>query len=210
MPTQTTVPPDPLRLYLIRHGETEWSRTGRHTGRTDIALTAHGEEQARALVPALAAIRFAHVFTSPLRRARQTCALAGLGATAEIAPELAEWDYGDYEGRTSTEIRLTRPGWTVYRDGCPGGEDPSDVSDRADRLIARLQDMSGNIALFTHGQFVCGFAVRWIGSPVSQGQHFMSGTASLSVLGYNPSHPDVRVIVQWNTCASLHAAMIEH
>jgi probable phosphoglycerate mutase len=192
---------DPLTLYLVRHGETEWSLSGRHTGRTDIALTAHGEDQARTLVPTLAAIRFAHVLTSPLRRARQTCDLAGLSASAEIVPDLAEWDYGEYEGRQSAEIRLTRPGWTVYGDGCPGGEDASQVSDRADRLIAKLQVLSGNVALFSHGQFGCSFAARWIGSPVTLGQHFMLGTASLSVLACNPAHPDVRVIVHWNTGA---------
>lgn len=202
MSSGTTVHPDPLRLYLIRHGETEWSLTGRHTGRTDIALTTNGEDQARTLIPTLAAIRFAHVFTSPLQRARQTCTLAGLDASAEIAPDLAEWDYGDYEGRCTSDIRMTRPGWTVYRDGCPGGEDASQVSDRADRLITKLAALSGSIALFSHGQFSCSFAARWIGSPVSQGQHFMFGTASLSVLGCNPSHPDIRVIVQWNTRVS--------
>jgi broad specificity phosphatase PhoE len=193
--------PDPLTLYIVRHGETEWSLSGRHTGRTDIALTAHGEEQARTLVPALAAIQFAHVFTSPLQRARQTCDLAGLGASAEIVPDLAEWDYGQYEGLQSADIRLTRPGWTVYGDGCPGGEDASQVSDRADRLIAKLQVLSGNVALFSHGQFACSFAARWIGSPVTLGQHFMLGTASLSVLGFNPSHRDIRVIAEWNTGA---------
>ncbi len=190
--------PDPLRLYLIRHGETEWALSGRHTGRTDIALTANGEVQARRLVPTLSTIRFTHVFTSPLQRARQTCSLAGLDASAEIEPDLAEWDYGEYEGRRSIDIRAARPGWTVYRDGCPGGEHAPQVSDRADRLIARLQALNGNIALFSHGQFSCSFAARWIGSPVIQGEHFMLGTAAMGVLGCNPSHPDIRVIEQWN------------
>ena len=199
MPLGVTLNPDPLTLYLIRHGETEWALSGRHTGRTDIPLTTHGEEQARTLVPTLAAIQFAHVFTSPLQRARQTCLLAGLGGSAEVETDLAEWDYGDYEGCCSTEIRAARPGWTVYRDGCPGGEGASQISDRADRLITRLQALGGTIALFSHGQFSCSFAARWIGSPVSQGQHFMLGTASMGVLGCNPSHPDIRVIEQWNT-----------
>ncbi len=190
---------DALRLYLIRHGETEWALSGRHTGRTDIALTPYGEDQARMLAPTLSLIRFAHVFTSPLKRARQTCSLAGLDALAEIEPDLAEWDYGDYEGRRSTDIRATRPGWTVYRDGCPGGENAGQVSTRADRLIARLQALSGAVALFSHGQFSCSFAARWIGSPVSQGQHFKLGTAGMGVLGCNRSHPDIRVIEQWNT-----------
>jgi probable phosphoglycerate mutase len=203
MPPVLEALPDPLTLYLVRHGETEWSLSGRHTGRTDIALTAHGEDEARTLAPALAAIRFAHVFTSPLQRARQTCDLAGLGASAEIVPDLAEWDYGQYEGWQSADIRLTRPGWTVYRDGCPGGEDASQVSNRADRLIAKLQVLSGNVALFSHGQFACSFAARWIGSPVTLGQHFMLGTASLSKLACNPDHPDIRVIVHWNTRAGV-------
>ena len=193
------MPRDPLTLYVIRHGETEWSLSGRHTGRTDIALTAEGENEARALAPTLAAIQFARVFTSPLQRARRTCTLAGLGASAEVTSDLREWDYGDYEGRCSEVIRATRPGWTVYRDGCPGGEGASDVSDRADRLIARLQTLGGNVALFSHGQFCCSFAARWIGSPVSQGQHLMLGTASMSMLGHNPNHPDIPVIVRWNT-----------
>lgn len=190
-------------MYLIRHGETEWALSGRHTGWTDVALTANGEGQARALAPMLSAIRFAHVLTSPLRRARQTCALAGLGALAEVEPDLREWDYGDYEGCRSADIRAVRPGWTVYRDGCPGGEDAAQVSDRTDRLIARMQALGGTIALFSHGQFSCSLAARWIGSSVSQGQHFMLGTASMGVLGCSPSHPDTRVIEQWNVRAGL-------
>jgi broad specificity phosphatase PhoE len=154
------------------------------------------------LAATLAPIRFEHVFTSPLQRARQTCALAGLGDAAEITPDLMEWDYGDYEGRQSGDIRMTRPGWTIYRDGCPGGENALQVSDRADRLIAKLQALHGTIALFSHGQFSCSLAARWIGLPVSQGQHLMLGTASVSVLGYDPSHRDVRVIIRWNTGAA--------
>lgn len=199
MPAEPKPHPEPLSLYLIRHGETEWSLSGRHTGRTDIALTAHGEDQARTLVSTLASIRFEHVFTSPLQRARETCTLAGLGASAELEPDLEEWDYGEYEGQLSGDIRRTRPGWTVYRDGCPGSEDASQVSARADRLIAKLRTLTGNIALFSHGQFSSSFAARWIGSPVSLGQHLMLGTASLSVLGCNPSHPDIPVIMHWNT-----------
>jgi broad specificity phosphatase PhoE len=201
MPVAYPSGPDPLVLYLIRHGETEWALCGRHTGRTDIALTENGEAEARLLAPALRAIRFAHVFTSPLQRARQTCLLAGLGPSAQIEPDLAEWDYGDYEGCRSTDIRAARPSWSVFRDGCPGGEDPAQVSDRADRLIARLQGLSGAIALFSHGQFSCSFAARWIGAPVGLGEHFMLSTASMAVLACNPSHLDVRVIERWNTSA---------
>jgi probable phosphoglycerate mutase len=192
----------PLRLYFVRHGETEWSLSGQHTGRTDLPLTTRGENQARCLEPMLRAISFAHVLTSPARRAQRTCELAGLGGSAEVEPDLAEWDYGDYEGRTSRDIRLDRPGWTVFRDGCPGGEAVAMVSVRADRLIARCAALSGNVALFSSGQFGCSLAVRWIGLPVVQALHLMLGTASVSVLAYNPAHPDLRVIAHWNHTAT--------
>ncbi len=186
------------QLYLVRHGETEWSRSGQHTGKTDIPLTAHGEGQARALAPWLRKIPFTAVLTSPRQRARSTCALAGLGGKAEIEPDLAEWDYGEYEGLRSDEIRERRPGWTVFRDGCPNGETPAAITDRADRLIARLVAMTGNVALFSHGHFGAVLAARWLGLPVIEGQHLLLGPASLSILGNNPSHPDVRVIALWN------------
>ena len=188
-------------LTLIRHGQTEWSLSGRHTGRTDIGLTGPGEDEARALAPLLAASRFDHVLTSPARRARRTCELSGLGASAQVEPDLAEWDYGAYEGRCSVDIRLERPDWNVYRDGCPGGEDAAQVSERADRLIGRLAALGGTIALFSHGQFGCSLGARWIGLPVSQGQHLLLSTASMSVLGFNPGHPDIRVIARWNEVA---------
>ncbi len=188
-------------LYLIRHGETEWSLSGRHTGRTDLALTAHGEDRARALRPVLAAISFARVFTSPLRRATRTCALAGLAASAETEPDLAEWDYGDYEGLRSSDIRAARPGWNAYRDGCPGGESVAQIAARADRLIDRLRALNGNVALFSHGQFGCSLAVRWIGLPVAAGQHLQLDPASIGVLAFNPSHPGLAVIARWNTSA---------
>ncbi len=186
------------QLYYVRHGETEWSRSGQHTGKTDIPLTAHGEGQARALAPWLRKIPFTAVLTSPRQRARSTCALAGLGGKAEIEPDLAEWDYGEYEGLRSDEIRERRPGWTVFRDGCPNGETPAAITDRADRLIARLVAMTGNVALFSHGHFGAVLAARWLGLPVIEGQHLLLGPASLSILGNNPSHPDVRVIALWN------------
>ena len=191
----------PLRLYLIRHGGTAWSLTGQHTGRTDVALTTRGEDQGRALEPLFRAIPFERVLTSPARRTQRTCALAGLGAVAEIEPDLAEWDYGDYEGRTTPDIRRDQPGWVVFRDGCPGGESVQAVTQRADRLIARCATLQGNVALFSSGQFACSLAVRWIGLPVLQAQHFMLGTASVSVLACNPAHPDLRVIAQWNHVA---------
>ena len=184
------------RVTLVRHGETEWSVNGRHTGRTDIALTACGEDEARALEPLLRGTRFGRVFTSPAARARRTCALAGL--EADVDPDLAEWDYGDYEGQRSREIGEARPGWSVYRDGCPGGESPMDVSTRADRLIARLRSYGGAVALFSHGQFGCGLAARWIGLSIGAAEHLQLGTAALSVLGFDPNHPDVPVIVRWN------------
>jgi probable phosphoglycerate mutase len=185
-------------LYLIRHGETAWSRSGRHTGTTDIALTAHGEDEARALKPVLQRVKFAHVLSSPRQRALRTCELTESGPIASIEPDLAEWDYGDYEGKTSSEIRATRRDWSVFRDGCPGGETTADIFRRADRLIARLVALEGKIALFSHGQFLMVLAARWIGLPVIEAQHFQLGTASLSVLGHNPSHPHMRVIALWN------------
>jgi broad specificity phosphatase PhoE len=187
-----------LRLYLIRHGETAWSLSGQHTGRTDLPLTGHGEDQARQLAPRLGHIRFARVFTSPRQRARRTCELAGLGAAAETEPDLAEWDYGDYEGMLTADVRKQRPGWNVFRDGCPGGEMPGAVSDRADRLITRLRTLEGNVALFSHGEFACVLAARWIGLPVVEGEHFSPDAASLGILSYNPSHPEVMVIALWN------------
>ena len=187
-----------VQLYYIRHGETEWSLSGKHTGRSDIPLTAHGEAQARALSSSLQEVQFMRVLTSPRQRARRTCELAGLGSTAEIDADLAEWDYGDYEGQRSVDICRARSGWNVFRDGCPGGESPVLISERADRLISRLCALQGNVALFSHGQFGSAFAARWIGLPVSEGQHFMLGPASLSILGHEPGHPDVRVIALWN------------
>jgi len=187
-----------LRLYLIRHGETGWSRSGRHTGRTDIPLTPNGEDEARELGKHLRDISFAQVLTSPLRRAVQTCSLAGLDKNPEIEPDLAEWDYGDYEGQRSVDILEARPGWNVYRDGCPGGEMPAQVSARADRLISRLLKLDGNIALFAHGQFGSVLAARWIGLAVAEAEHFMLGTASLSILAFDPHHAGVPVIALWN------------
>jgi broad specificity phosphatase PhoE len=187
-----------IRLYLVRHGETEWSLSGQHTGRTDLPLTSHGEAEARQLVPWLRHLQFARVLTSPLQRARRTCELAGLGAAAVVEPDLAEWNYGDYEGRLSRDIRKERPGWDVFRDGCPSGEMPGQVSDRADRLIAHLCKLDGNVALFSHGQFSRALAAQWIELSVNEARHFSLGTASLSILGFDPSHPEMRVIELWN------------
>jgi probable phosphoglycerate mutase len=164
-------------------------------------LTGQGEQDARKLGERLRDLTFSQVFTSPRQRARRTCELAGLGPVAKIEPDLAEWDYGDYEGQHSVDIRKARPDWNLFRDGCPRGEMPAQVSDRADRLIARLRALDGNVALFSHGHFGCVLAVRWIGLPVIEGQHFLLGTASLSLLGCEPSHPEVPVIERWNTAS---------
>jgi len=188
----------PLHLYLIRHGETAWSLTHQHTGRTDIPLTEHGEEEARQLGKRLGGTQFARIFSSPSRRAQRTCSLVASSPGLEIEPDLTEWNYGDYEGSCTVNIRKERPDWNIFRDGCPGGETPTQVSDRADRLIARLRMLDGKIALFSHGQFGCVLAARWIGLPVIEGPHFVLGTASLSVLGYDPDHPKVPVIALWN------------
>ncbi len=200
----------PLRLYYIRHGETAWSLTGQHTGRTDLALTETGEAEARALLPWLSQPSFSHVFTSPLQRARRTCVLAGLGDAAVIEPDLAEWNYGHYEGKLSRDIRVDRPGWSAFVDGCPGGEMPGAISDRADRLILRLNALTGNVALFSHGEFAGVLATRWIGLPVSEGAHFSLDTASLSILGTNPGHPEMRAIRLWNAVPAILLRQADH
>ena len=191
-----------LHLYLIRHGETEWSLSGQHTGRTDIPLTSRGEDEARELVPRLKGIPFAKVLTSPLQRARKTCELAGLGAEAVLEPDLMEWDYGAYEGKRSVEIHKLRTDWNVFRDGCPDGETPAQVTDRADRLISHLRSLDGNIALFSHGQFGSALAVRWVSLPLVSAQHFPLATASLSIFGFDALHPEVPVIARWNAVSN--------
>jgi probable phosphoglycerate mutase len=191
-----------LRLYLIRHGETEWSLSGQHTGTTDVPLTARGEDMARGLKQRLQDIEFACVLTSPRQRARRTSELAGLGPAAGLDANLAEWDYGDYEGKRSVDIYKERPDWNIFRDGCPGGETPNQVSSRADQLIADLAEYKGNVALFSHGHFGCALAARWIGLPLVDGQHFSLDPAALSILSYAPNHPEVRVIALWNLASS--------
>jgi broad specificity phosphatase PhoE len=185
----------PLDLYIVRHGETEWSASGRHTGRTDIPLTAKGEEGAAWLATRLAAAQFTHVYTSPRARARRTCELAGWGAAAVVEPDLAEWDYGDYEGLRTDEILKARPGWSLFRDGCPHGESPEQASGRADRLLGRLRGLEGNVALFTHGHFGRLLGARWVGLPVADCAHLQLDTASLSILGREHNVP---VIALWN------------
>jgi probable phosphoglycerate mutase len=191
-----------LRVYMVRHGQTAWTKSGQHTGRTDIPLTEHGEAEAKALAPWLRGIHFTHVLTSPLRRSRRTCELSGLGRAVQVNEDLVEWDYGKYEGLTTAEIHQRRPDWSVYRDGVPEGESAADVGARADHLIAHLSMMHGNVAIFTHGQFAAVFGVRWIGLAVENAQHFSLGTASLSILAHNPTHPGIRVIALWNAIPS--------
>jgi broad specificity phosphatase PhoE len=172
------------KIYLLRHGETEWSRSGKHTSVTDVALTENGRVAARRLKSALAKEVFALVLTSPLQRARETCELAGLGEQAVIEPDLMEWNYGEYEGLTTKEIQLMRPGWSLFRDGCPGGETPEKVGARADRVIAKVGQARGNVALFGHGHIFRVLAARWINLSVNYGEHFLLDTATLNVLGY--------------------------
>lgn len=195
------------QIFLVRHGETAWSISGQHTSRTDIPLTARGEDGARELAQHLRNIPFARVFTSPRQRARRTCELAGFGAAAEIEPDLAEWDYGDYEGLHSTEILAGRPDWNLFRDGCPGGETPAQVCNRADRLLVRLRTLPGNIAIFSHGHFGRVLGARWIGLSVGQAQHFLLSTASLSVLGHEHDQP---AIVLWNAVSREMSDPVPH
>jgi probable phosphoglycerate mutase len=202
-PSGTTGPNRPV-VWLARHGETEWSRALRHTGRTDLPLTAEGEAEARALRSPLAAVAFDRVLCSPLSRARETCELAGLGDRAELRDDLLEWDYGDYEGRTSADIHTERPDWLLWRDGCPDGESPADVGARADRIIAELLAMEEGIpggttvAVFAHGHVLRVLAARWLDLPPADGRLFGLGTATLSRLGWEH---DYRVIQRWNAPA---------
>ena len=192
-----------LKIYLIRHGETAWSLSGQHTGRTDLPLTPHGEDAARKLAPVLSAMTFTRVLTSPRQRARQTCDLAGLGGFAAIESSLAEWDYGQYEGLRSSEIRLMNPQWNIWRDGCPAGETPAQISDRAVKLIGRLSGLDGNVALFSHGHFGRVLAARWIEMPISLGQCLMLEPASISILGFDAELPPHRTICGWNAASFL-------
>ncbi len=190
------------RVFLIRHGETAWSLSGQHTGHTDIPLTEHGESLARYLGELLQRVPFAHALTSPLRRARQTCQLAGFATVARVEANLSEWDYGDYEGRTAADIRNERPAWNVFRDGCPGGESAEQVSRRADRVVADLHRMNGTVAVFSHGQFLCALAVRWMSLPIREGQHLALDTASLSILAHDDHNAEAPVISLWNAVSN--------
>ena len=183
------------RLYLARHGETAWSLTGQHTGLTDLPLTERGERNARNLGPRLAGLTFAKVFTSPLQRATRTCELAGFAAFAEVDPDLVEWDYGKYEGIRTAEIHAGRPGWQLFRDGCPGGESPEQVGARADRVVSRVRAIKGDVLIFSSGHFLRMLAARWLGLEPAAGRFFLLSTASLSALGYENtlSQPVIRL-----------------
>ena len=185
------------QVWLVRHGETAWSLTGQHTGRADIPLTERGEQEARLVGERLRGHTFAAVFTSPLQRAVRTCDLAGFGATASSDPDLMEWNYGAYEGRTRAEIRAARPGWSLFRDGCPGGESLVDVGVRADRVVARVRGAGGDVLLFSHGHLLRFVAARWLGLPPDGARLFHLTTASVSVLGYEHGL-DQPVILLWN------------
>lgn len=182
-------------VFLIRHGETEWSLSGRHTGVTDIPLTENGGRAAKRLAPLLAKLHFALVLTSPLQRARRTCELAGLEDRARVEPDLVEWNYGEYEGLTPEQIRRKAPGWMIFRDGCPGGESPEQVGARVDRVIERVHAIDGPVALFAHGHVFRVFAARWIGLPPTHGRHFLLDTSTLNVLGWYRSIPALKC---WN------------
>jgi len=183
------------QIYLIRHGETEWSLSGQHTGITDIPLTDNGRKVARHLKPVLAKETFARVLTSPLQRARETCELAGLAEDAEIDRDLVEWNYGEYEGLTPKQIQVNAPGWMIFSDGCPGGESPEQVGARADRVIAKVRALKGDVALFAHGHIFRVFAARWLGLPAAAGRHFLLDTATLSILSY---YRDIPAVKRWN------------
>lgn len=182
-------------MFAIRHGETEGSLSGQHTGTTDIPLTANGRRLAKKLRPVLAEESFALVLVSPMQRARETCGLAGLGDRAVVDPDLAEWNYGSYEGLTSGQINEMAPDWLIFRDGCPDGEIPEQVGARADRVIARTRAGEGNAALFAHGHVLRVLAARWLGMPARAGQHFLLGTGAVSVLGWYQGIPAVKM---WN------------
>lgn len=180
---------------LVRHGETEWSQGGRHTGRTDVPLTETGREQAKMLAGCLSAWSFAKVLSSPLVRAMDTCKLAGLADRAEVRDDLMEWDYGEYEGRTTGDIRIERPGWNLWAEGVPGGETVEEVGERADRVLAEIRAVDGDAALFAHGHVLRVLAARWVGLEPDRGRSLALGTATISVLGFEREAP---VVVRWN------------
>lgn len=184
-------------IYLARHGETAWTVSGQHTGLTDIPLTPRGERNAQRLGERLRGLTFPHVFTSPLQRARKTCELAGFGQSAQVDPELVEWNYGAYEGRRSADIHKERPDWQLFRDGCPRGESLADIGARADRVISRLRALGTDVLLFSSSHILRVLGARWLGLETAGGRFFFLGTATLSILGYEHSLSEP-VIRLWN------------
>jgi broad specificity phosphatase PhoE len=184
------------QIVLVRHGQTEWSKAGKHTSRTDLPLIEEGRERARALRSELAQSSFSVVLSSPLRRARETCELAGFGDRAELDDDLREWDYGEYEGLTTPEIRAENPGWNLWQDGCPGGELPGEVAARADRVLARLRDAGGDALVFAHGHILRVLAARWLAMGPEAGARFALAAGALSVLGYER---ETEVLRRWNS-----------
>jgi broad specificity phosphatase PhoE len=186
------------RVFAIRHGETAWSLSGQHTGTTDIPLTDNGRRLATQLRPVLSKESFACVLTSPLKRARETCELAGLATAATVEADLVEWNYGKYEGLTPAQIHATAPGWLIFRDGCPGGETPAHVAARVDRVIKRVRDVEGDVAVFAHGHVLRVLVARWLGLPASAGRLFLIDTGTLNVLSYYRGLPALKT---WNAPA---------
>lgn len=193
-----------MLLLLVRHGETEWSRSHRHTGRTDVPLTERGQQEAMMLGARLRDRIFQRVLTSPLARATETCRLAGFADRAEARYELREWDYGGYEGRTTAEIRAEQPGWSVWRDGAPGGESPWDVGRRADRVLLELRAQTGDVLVFAHGHLLRVLTARWLGLAPSEGRLFALGTAAICTLGHER---EVSVISRWNDTTAVEPRM---
>jgi broad specificity phosphatase PhoE len=191
------------KLYLARHGDTAWTDSHQHTGRTDLPLNERGEEHARQLGQRLRGFSFARVFTSPLQRASKTCELAGFGAGAEVALDLIEWDYGRYEGKITSEVVKERPGWELYRDGCPGGEAPQDVAARADRFIARARGIGGEVLAFSSGHIIRMIAARWLGLQPAAGRVFFCDPASVGVLGFEHDSRDQPILRLWNYVSQL-------
>jgi broad specificity phosphatase PhoE len=187
---------DPVQqVFLVRHGETEWSLNGRHTGITDIPLTEHGRRVAGSLRPILMKQSFTLALTSPLQRARETCRLAGFEDMANVEPDLVEWNYGQYEGLTPAQIHAMAPGWLLFRDGAPGGEQPAEIGARVDRVIAKARAVTGDAILFAHGHVLRVFAARWLGLPPEEGQRFLLETATMNILSYYRGSPAVK---RWN------------
>ena len=186
------------RLYLVRHGNTDWADARKHTGRTDIPLNARGEERARLLGGRLADLKFSRVWTSPLVRASRTCELAGYAAQAQVDPDLVEWDYGDYEGKTSAQIQQIQSGWDIFRDGAPHGETPDAIGGRADRFISKVRQEEGNILAFSSAHMIRVIAARWLGVPANAGRYFFCATASVGILGFEHNSVREPSIQLWN------------